>query len=70
MEKKVSFKIDSDKLDELKSLTGISQSQELLNEAMTLLVWAVNERKKNNIVGSFDEKKNTYKEVILPALMH
>ena len=47
---------------------GISTKKDLLNQAITLLEWAVTERKAGRIIASVDESHDQYKQVVLPAV--
>lgn len=55
-------------LDELMKELDISTRKELINNALTLLVWAVRERKAGRVIASVDEILGKYKEVLLPVL--
>jgi hypothetical protein len=40
----------------------------LINAALTLFAWAMKERKRGRIIGSIDEKNDSYKELVMPVL--
>ena len=55
-------------LEELMNETGLKTKKELLNNALTLLTWAVRETKAGRVIASVDEHEKKYKEILLPAL--
>ena len=55
-------------VDHLKESTGVENNKELLNEALLLLEWAVEEAAQGRSIGSIDADKSEYKEVVLPSL--
>ena len=55
-------------LDRLKGATGSKTHKELFNNAITLLEWAVNQRRNGRIVASLDESDENYRELQMPAL--
>jgi len=55
-------------LDTLMQEADITTRKDLFNNALTLLAWALNERKKGNIVVSLNEEHGTYKELVMPIL--
>lgn len=62
-----------EKIEELKDLRekcGLSNWNDFVNNALTLLVWAIRETNKGRVIASIDEKTKRYKEILLPALMH
>lgn len=64
--KRIQFDIPEDKLaelDELKDRLGIKTRAALLNDAITLFKWAINERQTGNIIAAVNEKEDTYKEI-------
>ena len=46
----------------------ISKQKDLFNAALTLLEWAVGERRKGRTIASMDEASMKYKELAMPAL--
>jgi hypothetical protein len=54
-------------IDDLVKRTGLPNRTDLLNNALTLLEWAVRERENGRIIGSIDEQAERYKEVELPG---
>ena len=59
-----------EQLDKLKTEVGIRTWKELINNALTLLVWAVREIRAGRVIASVDENRGSYKEILLPALEH
>ena len=48
--------------------TGITTEKELINNALTLLEWAIKERKAGRIIASIDETEKSYKAINMPIL--
>ncbi len=46
----------------------VRTKKELFNAALTLLRWAMKERKAGRIIASVDEKRDSYKELEMPVL--
>jgi hypothetical protein len=68
---RIQFELPEDKAEELESLmelTSVATKKEFLNNALTLLEWAINERLKGRIIASVDEQNEKYREVLLPIL--
>ena len=62
---RIQLDISSDKMKELEALmmkTGVRTRKDLLNNALTLLEWAIEERGKGRIIASLDETNKSYKE--------
>ena len=55
-------------LKNLKEATGSKTYQDLFDNAITLLDWAITQRKVGRIVASLDERNKNYKELQMPAL--
>lgn len=55
-------------LDELKGDLRLTTHKELFNNALTLLDWAITQRKAGRIIASLDEASKNYKELQMPAL--
>lgn len=55
-------------LDQLMKLSGVSTKKEFVNSALTLLKWAINQRRAGRIIGSIDERKDSYRELEMPIL--
>lgn len=62
---------DSQKMRELESLmkeARVATKKEFVNWALTLLKWAIKERRAGRVIASVDEKKDSYKELDMPIL--
>jgi hypothetical protein len=69
---RIQLEVSERRMAELQALMeacDISKQKELFNAALTLLEWAVAERRKGRTIGSIDEVSMKYKELALPALM-
>lgn len=55
-------------LDLLSEQLGIRTRKELFNNALTLLEWAVQERKAGRFIASVDEDQTRLREILLPVL--
>jgi hypothetical protein len=68
---RVQFEMPESKLKDLEWLmrqTGTQTKRELFNNAITLLEWAVKERKRGRVVSSIDEEAGRYSELHMPIL--
>lgn len=54
-------------LEFLMSQTGIKTKKELFNNAITLLEWAIQQRKSGNVIASLDKQGNLMR-VLMPLL--
>jgi hypothetical protein len=66
---RLQLEITPSRLKELEALmaeVGIDTKKELLNYAITFLEWAIEERKKGNIITSLNEREKTYRELFMP----
>lgn len=72
MEKiRIQFELPKEKVQELEELmkvAHISTKKELLNNALTLFQWAINEKRLGNVLASLDESEQRLKELIMPVL--
>jgi hypothetical protein len=55
-------------LEELMRLCGISTKKELINNALTLLQWAVRQVRNGRTIASIDEQEGRYRELEMPIL--
>ena len=55
-------------LEELMREGRASTKKEFVNAALTLMEWAMKERRAGKIIASVDEKKDSYKELVMPIL--
>ena len=68
---RIQFELPEDKVKDLEKLmkeADINTRKDLFNNALTLLEWAIKEKKTGRIIASIDEQKHRYKELIMPAL--
>ncbi len=71
MTRRLQIELSEDKLDELESLMKEGRAatkKEFVNAALTLMEWAMKERRAGRIIASVDEGKNVYKEIVMPIL--
>ncbi len=67
--KRIQFELSEDHIKELEELmqkTGVRTKKDLVNNALTLLEWAVQEVSDGRTIASVDERENKYKEVVMP----
>jgi hypothetical protein len=57
-------------IEELMRESGITKKTELINNALTLLKWAVGTVKNGRTIASVDEKNGKYRELEMPILSH
>ena len=65
------FELEKSKAAELDALmkeTGVTTKKELINNALTLLKWAVKETKRGHSIASIDEENSRYRELQMPIL--
>ena len=55
-------------LDELMKETKLATRKDLFNNALTLFQWAVKAKRAGRIITSLDERSQTSKELVMPAL--
>lgn len=55
-------------LDRLMKEGGIETRRELFNNALSLLEWAIKQRKGGRTIASINENENTYRELDMPIL--
>jgi len=55
-------------LEALKDKIKVRTKKDLINNALTLLEWAIQEREKGRIIASVDEQNDRYKELVMPIL--
>jgi hypothetical protein len=55
-------------LDDLMRESGVATKKEFVNSALTLLKWAINQRRAGRIIASIDEKTDSYRELEMPIL--
>ena len=72
MMNKVKFQFEmpqanADRLEQLARESGVTK-KDIINNAMTLLEWAIDEVKAGRTIASIDAQENRYKELVLPLL--
>ncbi|SFD03063.1 hypothetical protein [Collimonas sp. OK412] len=55
-------------LDRIMSEGGIKTRKELFNNALSLLEWAIKQKKTGRIIAALDEKSESYRELSMPIL--
>jgi hypothetical protein len=63
--------LDESQMDELSQMMRegkVRTKKDLFNAALTLLRWAMKERKAGRVIASVDEARDTYKELEMPVL--
>jgi len=55
-------------LDGLMKETGVATRKDFFNQALSLLIWAIKEKREGRIIASVDEEHKHYREVVMPAL--
>jgi metal-responsive CopG/Arc/MetJ family transcriptional regulator len=55
-------------LDVLMQETGVATRKDFFNQALSLLLWAIKEKKEGRIIASVDEANKHYREVVMPVL--
>lgn len=57
-------------LESLMKETDIKTKREFIDAAVFLLIWSIDETKAGRIVGSYTERGNEFKEVVIPPLIN
>jgi hypothetical protein len=68
---RIQFELTEGQLKELERLmerSGVRTKKDLLNNALTILEWALNEKGAGRIIASVDEEHDRYKELVMPIL--
>ncbi len=68
---RLQFEIPEDRLEALDAImreAGVKTRTELFNNAMTLLKWAVRQRKDGRVVASVDYDDKSFRELVMPIL--
>ena len=55
-------------IEDLMQESGVPTKKEFINNALTLLAWAIRETRAGRTIASVDERDHKYKEILLPAL--
>ncbi len=70
---RLNLEISESQMDSLRVLekrTGVSSMKDLVNNALTLLDWAVQETAKGNEIASVNEEQSAYRVMVMPVLNH
>jgi hypothetical protein len=59
---------DKQQLLQLEEMTGLTTHTDFFDAAVTLLDWAVKQRRSGRIIASLDENNMNYKELQMPPL--
>ena len=68
---RLNIEFNGEKMREIESLmreARVSTKKEFVNAALTLLKWAIKERRAGRTIASVDEKKDSWKELEMPIL--
>jgi hypothetical protein len=67
---RIQLDMPEEKVQEIERImaeSGVKTKKEFFNLAMSLLKWAIQEKKDGKIIASVDEKEDKYKELMLPV---
>ncbi len=68
---KLQIEFDVEKMKEIEATMRelhVSTKKEFINGALTLLMWAIKERKAGRVIASVDERRDSFKELEMPIL--
>ena len=68
---RIQFDLDAEGLqllEDLKAVTGLKTYKDLFNNAITLLDWAIAQRRAGRTIASMDKGNENYKELQMPAI--
>lgn len=68
---RIQFELPEAKVEELDLLAsegGVRTRRELFNNALTLLEWAIKQRRNGRTIASVDEEAGSYRELHMPIL--
>ena len=68
---RLQLELPEQRVEELRRLMdqcSITTQKELLNAALTLFEWAVDEARGGRRIASFDDQTSSYREIAMPAL--
>lgn len=68
---RINFDLSKERVDEITALaekTGATTRVQMFNQALTLLEWYVQEREAGRAVGSMDQDKDRFSEILLPGM--
>jgi hypothetical protein len=68
---RLNFEFPEDRIEELKQLqteTGTESMKDLVNNAFTILEWAVKETENGNEIAAVNDSDETYRVLVIPLL--
>lgn len=68
---RLNFEFAEDRVEDLRDLqttTGTSNMKELVDNAFTILEWAVKETKGGNDIAAVNDRDQTYRVLVMPLL--
>lgn len=68
---RMNFEFPEERIQDLQKLradTGAESMKDLVNNAFTILEWAVNETKGGNEIAAVNENTKTYRVLVMPLL--
>jgi hypothetical protein len=68
---RLNFEFPEERIDELKQLqteTGTESMKDLVNNAFTILEWAVKETEDGNEIAAVNDSDETYRVLVIPLL--
>jgi Arc/MetJ-type ribon-helix-helix transcriptional regulator len=68
---RLQIELNKERVEEIEALMKEGKAatkREFVNAAITLLEWAMKEKRAGRIIASVDEKKDSYKELVMPIL--
>jgi Arc/MetJ family transcription regulator len=69
--RRLQIDLDEEKIAELEALMKegkASTKKEYVNAALTLMKWAMDEKRAGRIIASVDPERDSYKEIVMPIL--
>lgn len=68
---RVQLDFPEDRVEEINKLMNeakIATRKDFINNALTLLEWAIEERRVGKLIGSLDKEAETFERIILPCI--
>ena len=68
---RIQFELSVEKVRELEKLMAeaeVPTKKDFINNALTLLVWAIEETRAGRVIASLDQSSKHYKELVMPLL--
>lgn len=70
---RLNLEISNSQMSSFKALqqrTGASSMKDLINHALSMLEWAVDETAKGNEIAAVNEEQSAYRVLVTPLLQH